>query len=306
LSRFDLVFILLDKPDEDRDQLISEHILGMSGNNHGTEENNNFSFLQRSLANLDDNEDNKIKIKKEEEKEMTFTQRIRKDCRIISKEQSKSKKRNFSSFNSDYETHEEDDSSAVFHLTSEQMKRYIEYAKQYVHPVLTPEAAKILQKMYLTMRATSVFQSDSSSSSKSGGGGLPVTTRHLESMIRLCQARARMELRMEVTEKDAKDIIQLLQESLLDIFTTETGQIDIIGKGKSGGIMSLSKQMKALIRLMNKEAVLRGNNMFTRQEIHDLSMKLQLTKEVDELIELMRTECYLLLKGPKLYQLQTV
>lgn len=64
--------------------------------------------------------------------------------------------------------------------------------------------------------------------------------------------------------------------------------------------------MKALVNLMNKEAEIRGSNIFHRNDIDTLSMKLKLTKQTDELIEVMRTECYLLLKGPKLYQLQSV
>ena len=35
----------------------------------------------------------------------------------------------------------------------------------------------------------------------------------------------------------------------------------------------------------------------------DICTRLRLDKEVDSLIDVMRTECYLLLKGPKLYQL---
>ena len=36
LSRFDLVFILLDKPDEEMDALLSEHVMAMhTGKSHG-------------------------------------------------------------------------------------------------------------------------------------------------------------------------------------------------------------------------------------------------------------------------------
>lgn len=78
------------------------------------------------------------------------------------------------------------DASGVVRV--ELMRRYIEYAKQYVHPHLSPAAAKVLQRLYLTMR-----------SEASAGQSIPVTTRHLESLIRLSQARARVELREEVT-----------------------------------------------------------------------------------------------------------
>jgi hypothetical protein len=69
----------------------------------------------------------------------------------------------------------------------ELMRRYIEYAKKYVHPTLSPAAAKVLQRLYLTMRAEA-----------SERQSIPVTTRHLESLIRLAQARARVDLREEV------------------------------------------------------------------------------------------------------------
>lgn len=51
------------------------------------------------------------------------------------------------------------------------------------------------------------------------GDSIPVTTRHLESLIRLAQARAKLELREEVDENDALDVVLLLQESSLDAFT---------------------------------------------------------------------------------------
>jgi len=104
-----------------------------------------------------------------------------------------------------------------------------------------------------------------------------------------------------VTPEDAQDVVQLLQESLLDVFTTETGAIDT---SRKGGI-SLAKQVKVLVKVMTRESTLRGSNMFTRADIQALCEKLALDKELDGLIDVMRTECYLLLKGPRLYQLQT-
>ncbi len=64
---------------------------------------------------------------------------------------------------------------------------YVSYARKFVHPRLSKAAAKVLQRLYLTMR-----------SEASLGTSMPVTTRHLESLIRLSQARARIELRDEV------------------------------------------------------------------------------------------------------------
>jgi len=46
-----------------------------------------------------------------------------------------------------------------------------------------------------------------------------------------------------VTPEDAQDVVQLLQESLLDVFTTETGTIDT---SRKGGI-SLAKQVSRTV-----------------------------------------------------------
>ena len=38
-------------------------------------------------------------------------------------------------------------------LEAHELRRYIQYAREHVHPKLTGKAAKILQKLYLTLRA---------------------------------------------------------------------------------------------------------------------------------------------------------
>lgn len=56
------------------------------------------------------------------------------------------------------------------------LRKYISYARQYVHPKLSPEAAQTIQDFYLSLRA----QSHSPDST-------PITTRQLESLIRLTE-----------------------------------------------------------------------------------------------------------------------
>lgn len=53
-------------------------------------------------------------------------------------------------------------------------------------------AAEIIQKFYLRLR-------DHSNSAD----GTPITARQLESLVRLAEARARLELRDEITVQDA-------------------------------------------------------------------------------------------------------
>lgn len=57
---------------------------------------------------------------------------------------------------------------------------------------MTKEAADVLQQFYLQLRK------------HSSADGSPITARQLESLVRLVEARARLELREEITKQDAK------------------------------------------------------------------------------------------------------
>jgi DNA helicase MCM8 len=92
------------------------------------------------------------------------------------------------------------------------LKKYIGYAKKYIHPKLSIEAIKLLQKFYLSLRKSHISKDST-----------PITTRQLESLIRLSQARAKIELRNIVTEQDALDVIEIMKDSLNDVLTDENG-----------------------------------------------------------------------------------
>jgi len=63
--------------------------------------------------------------------------------------------------------------------------------------------------------------------------------------------------------------------------------------------------VKILIKIMNKESQLRGSNVFTKSDMQLLCSKLSLDGDIDGLIDVMRSECYLLMKGKGIYQLLT-
>ena len=173
-------------------------------------------------------------------------------------------------------------------IPPEFLKAYIGYARKYIHPRLTTGAAKILQKLYLNMRAKSNI-----------GEGVPVTTRHLESLIRLSQARAKSELRDVVNESDAQEVVELLTESLIQAFTDNIGQVDHTRKN---GI-SAPKSIKALVIQLRKESEISGNNIFHRNQIKEIAQLLRLDRDIDELITAMNEGNYLLMKGGGNYQL---
>ncbi|MEM2275453.1 MAG: minichromosome maintenance protein MCM, partial [Thermoproteota archaeon] len=72
------------------------------------------------------------------------------------------------------------------------LRKYLAYCKRIV-PRLTPEATERIRNFFLQLRG----------SSQEANAPIPITPRHLESLIRLSVARARVMLRDEVTVEDA-------------------------------------------------------------------------------------------------------
>ena len=70
----------------------------------------------------------------------------------------------------------------------------------------------------------------------------PITTRQLESLIRLTEARARLELREEATEQDAKDVVEVMKFSMFDTFSDEFGMLDF-QRSQHGSGMSQRSQV---------------------------------------------------------------
>lgn len=167
LSRFDLIFILMDRADEEHDKRISEHIMGMS--TRGLEQPS-VGQVAGLRGGFDLSMTGEIEM-------LTLSQRLRNQCK---------------QFDERPMGHRNLPISESRHLETSVMRKYIEHARGNVFPRLSPPAAKVLQKMYLTMR--------SNGAASGAPSGMPVTTRHLESLIRLSQARARMELRDVVCE----------------------------------------------------------------------------------------------------------
>jgi DNA helicase MCM8 len=175
LSRFDLIFILLDSPDDVRDDLLSSHVMGLHQKTQPkTQNGHSFSQVQTQMT-LDSNQPRK-----------KLAERL-----------AVTPKSNFEP------------------LPAVCLRKYIAYARKYVHPKLSEEAKLVLQEFYMTLRKK--HQSSDST---------PITTRQLESLVRLAQGRAKLELREIVTEQDALEVVEIMKESMYDILTDEYGQVD--------------------------------------------------------------------------------
>jgi len=105
------------------------------------------------------------------------------------------------------------------------LRKYLAYCKK-LTPKLTPEATERIKNFFLQLR----------SSSQEANAPISITPRHLESLIRLSVARARVLLREEVTVEDAEAAIRLMNYSLgtagLDVSSGKI-DIDILMTGRS-------------------------------------------------------------------------
>lgn len=123
LSRFDLIFVLRDVIDENRDRQIATHVLNIHTN-----------------ANIEGTDNDTI----------------------------------------------------------QDLKRYIQYARQTYHPVINESAVSALENEYVQMRS----QVDNDKT-------IPLTVRQLEALIRVTESLAKMELTDEAREQHVKEAIRL-------------------------------------------------------------------------------------------------
>jgi DNA helicase MCM8 len=363
LSRFDLIFLMVDIPDIDQDRRIGEHITGHNThNNQSIHNNNNNHNNNESLMAVDDftsfgfdehiddgpktasmfsvdGAANKNNTNHENEENLTLLQKLRRKMKRIATYNTQQCQQN-QFWHGNYHSgrvgnNNNNNNNNHVNLTAPMMKRYIEYARRYVHPTLSPEAAKILQKFYLQSRS-SCYQDPSSSSfsssllSQAETNGLihhhfdhdiPITLRHLESLIRLAQARARIDLREIVTSEDAEEVIALWHEAL------DTGKLPINGtagiaapskiialvsggnKSKKTGKISQAKQLFDALVVESQGSRMADNEgkstacIVKEQDIERIVALLKFDKPADWYIEALREQGLLLKKGAKLFEL---
>ncbi|KAF6215201.1 hypothetical protein GE061_009953 [Apolygus lucorum] len=261
LSRFDLVFILLDKPNEEIDCLLSEHVLAL----HTGARRNGHNGSLLTTFHQDPNES--LKLNDSRVPQMRLINRLK----ILPGE-------------------------AVELVPQELLRKYIAYVRKYVPcPKLSPEAGQVLQDFYLELRGG---HRDKDST--------PVTTRQLESMIRMTEARAKVELREEATEADARDVVELMRSTLHDVFDDGLGRLDF-KRSVNGTGLSQASRAKRFIAGLQRRAQLENRNTFSTDEMKELCRLLDLqVPDFYSFIAVLNTQGFLLKRSANSYKLLTV
>jgi len=85
------------------------------------------------------------------------------------------------------------------------LRKYILYARTHCNPSLIHIDKAKIENAYSTLRSVS-----------QNGGGMPMTVRHLESVLRIAEANARMHLRSHVREDDVNMAVKVLSNSFIN------------------------------------------------------------------------------------------
>uniref|UniRef100_A0A8D3CDY1 DNA replication licensing factor MCM2 n=1 Tax=Scophthalmus maximus TaxID=52904 RepID=A0A8D3CDY1_SCOMX len=90
-------------------------------------------------------------------------------------------------------------------IPQELFRKYIIYAKERIHPKLNQMDQDKVARIYSELRKESMAT-----------GSIPITVRHIESMIRMAESHAKMHLRDYVLEDDVNMAIRVMLESFID------------------------------------------------------------------------------------------
>jgi len=74
-------------------------------------------------------------------------------------------------------------------ISVQELKKYVTYARQRCHPVLSEDAANMLQDLYIEVRQKVLKEKREGS-----GATIPITVRQLEAIVRIAESLAKMEL----------------------------------------------------------------------------------------------------------------
>ncbi|XP_054162285.1 DNA helicase MCM8-like [Oppia nitens] len=158
LSKFDLIFNLIDFPDEELDTKFSNDLLVMHSNSAKRVKNN-----QKFCIQTDNNNNN------------------RDDCPLKTK--------------LTFGANDEEPDLIPHQL----IRQYVDYAQQFIYPTICESAKNLLDEFSRNITESQISKS---------------VTRNRETLYRLTEARARIELRGEATEEDARDVIDIVRHSI--------------------------------------------------------------------------------------------
>merc|ERR1719439_493016 len=154
--------------------------------------------------------------------------------------------------------------AGVDKIPQDLLRKYILYARERVHPKLHDMDQDKVAKMYTNLRQESMKT-----------GSIPITVRHIESMIRIAESHAKMHLREFVSEDDVNMAMRVMLESFID---TQKYSVMKAMKKNFARYLSYKRDNNELLlfilrNLASETATYMRNRYGTEQEVVEINEK---------------------------------
>lgn len=123
-------------------------------------------------------------------------------------------------------------------ISTNDLKKYIAFARMNCSPKLSEESAKVLQNYYIEDRK----KYNENKTKK--GNDIPVTVRQLEAIIRLSEAIAKMSLSNVVSRKDVDEAHRLFQISTMSAASSRTNSVFEISGEEMRDVIKIEDAIK--------------------------------------------------------------
>jgi DNA replicative helicase MCM subunit Mcm2 (Cdc46/Mcm family) len=153
--------------------------------------------------------------------------------------------------------------SSISLVTKPALRLYLSYCRRYVHPRLDPAAHKEIQKFIQQVENASTTNPHKFPSNRAAGAA------ELATLIRMTEARAKLEWRNIAMAEDAIEAIEIFKEGHSDLFPDSLQTIDF-RKTTQQLVKSKPKRIAAIKAALESRLAQEVNNCFSQQQIMEL------------------------------------
>jgi len=125
-------------------------------------------------------------------------------------------------------------------------------------------------------------------------------------LIRLAQARARVDFQAEVNKLHVREMLCIVKHSMSDTsigdFTDLNPALTAGGRGLSKGGTGQGSMSKRFIQMLVLRSNALGRKMFEFEELKDIARHAGIQCGVTNLVDIANMQGYLLKKGPNMYE----
>jgi len=210
LSRFDMIFLVRDIREEERDLMICRHVMGVhirggaddSNAPSGASGSGGLGFLSGAGVMDADGSGNQVRSDAQNNSPEAIAENVMKLA-----------------------------TTGEGELDVPCMKKFIQYCKSRCKPTLSEEAGQVLTSSYVKIR-DDVRKSILQSQGEDAQATIPITVRQLEALVRISESLAKMRLDSEVRIEDVNESLRLFRVSTMAANATD--QTKVLGGGAGG------------------------------------------------------------------------